>query len=88
MGTRCPPGGGCRTPRGQEAHCTVCHNSFSGVTYFDDHRQEGYCLSPVTRGLIRQDDLWASPEGHEQRRASAERMAKARAGRGKKDEDV
>lgn len=78
-GTRC--GANCRTPTGNMAHCTVCHGTFSGVTYFDEHRRDGWCLNPVAIGLVLDDGLWATPEGHAARAVAAERMAVARAGK-------
>lgn len=29
-----------------QAHCSVCHELFSGVTAFDRHRSRGHCLDP------------------------------------------
>lgn len=83
-GTKCAVD--CPAVKGLEAHCTVCHNTFSGVTYFDAHRSDGYCHNPASLGLQLQDALWATPEGHEARKAASERMATARAGRGKDKE--
>lgn len=31
-----------------QAHCSVCHELFSGVTSFDRHRSGGKCLKPGT----------------------------------------
>ncbi len=31
-----------------QAHCSVCHHLFSGVTAFDRHRSRGKCLDPRT----------------------------------------
>lgn len=32
-------------------HCTVCHTTFSGLTYFDQHRKNDKCVSPESLGL-------------------------------------
>lgn len=34
------------------AHCTTCHNTFSGVTGFDKHRKDGECINPPEVGLV------------------------------------
>lgn len=63
---------------GAWSHCTVCHNTFAGRTMFDDHRYDGWCIDPEALGLTCEGGTWATPEGHEARHASAERLAKAR----------
>lgn len=77
VGTRCTPE--CRTPRGTQAHCSVCHNTMSGVTFFDAHRRDGRCVDPALLGLVEVDGLWFTPEGHESRAVSAARLAALRA---------
>lgn len=78
IGTRCTRGA-CRFPKGSEAHCSVCHQTMSGVSYFDDHRRDGRCVPLTDLGLVEQDGLWTTPEGHASRAASAERLAALRA---------
>ncbi len=41
--------GGCTNTWGglAQAHCSVCHELFSGVTAFDKHRSKGKCLDPA-----------------------------------------
>lgn len=76
LGSKCRPE--CRSPTNSHAHCTVCHNTFSGVTYFDDHRLNGECINPAALGLVKLDGLWASEAGHVQRQELKERLAEAR----------
>lgn len=74
------------------AHCSVCHSTFTGVTYFDDHRVAGTCWgkprlvsgqSSVSHtALVEQDGVFSTVEGHEARLALTEKMAKARAAKG------
>jgi hypothetical protein len=71
----------CRVPTGNQAHCSVCHQSFSGVGFFDAHRRNGTCLDPRDLDLVQMDWLWSSREGHAARAASVDRMAHARATR-------
>lgn len=35
-------------PTPTQAHCTVCHETFGGVTGFDNHRKDGWCHNPAT----------------------------------------
>jgi hypothetical protein len=52
MSKGCPPrwSGGCadrRTTTGTNiSHCTACHETFSGATYFDTHRFYNKCKKP------------------------------------------
>lgn len=39
------------SPKPSQALCTVCHELFSGITNFDDHRKDGWCLAPLSIGL-------------------------------------
>ena len=32
-------------------HCARCHQTFSGVSGFDQHRENGRCLGPAEAGL-------------------------------------
>lgn len=55
------------------AHCSACHETFSGVSTFDEHRKagngRGRCLDPLTildstgkrRMVRRADGVWRSP---------------------------
>jgi hypothetical protein len=54
QGTRCT-GLGCVVPTASQAHCTVCHSTFGGVTGFDKHRKDGWCLNPVTLKMALND---------------------------------
>ena len=36
----------CTAPTPAQAHCGVCHVTFSGVFAFDAHRDNGRCLDP------------------------------------------
>lgn len=49
---------GCRLPTPSQAHCSVCHRTFSGVWGFDQHRKDGKCLDPVTVGFAERDGVW------------------------------
>jgi hypothetical protein len=77
----------CRRPRpaSAESHCSAegCHVSFGGPSFFDRHRRDGECLDPADIGLIEQDGVWTTAEGHAHRAVLAERMAKARNNKGK-----
>lgn len=48
----------CRKPNsgGRQAHCSVCHRTFSGVSGFDDHRKGGRCVLPDD--VTEKDGLW------------------------------
>ncbi|WP_024487196.1 MULTISPECIES: FDXHR family putative zinc-binding protein [Rhodococcus] len=35
------------------AHCSACHNTFTGTTAFDQHRRGGECRTPEASGLVR-----------------------------------
>lgn len=71
------------------AHCSVCHATFTGVSYFDSHRVAGRCwgfpqdpqLTPTWSKLEEVDGVWSSPEGHANREVQNARAAKARTGR-------
>ncbi len=65
IGSRCTPD--CRLPVRSQAHCSVCHRTLSGVTYFDQHRRDGWCVDLPDLGLVEVDGLWSSPAGHAQR---------------------
>lgn len=47
------------------SHCSVCHRTFSGVTYFDIHRSGDECRDPEVIGLVlknRTYAFWGSPD--------------------------
>ncbi len=54
----------CRIPKTKtaESHCTVCHRTFSGPTWFDVHRIGGTCQD--IPGMVEKDGLWATKERH------------------------
>lgn len=79
IGTRCTPT--CRAPRGQQAHCTVCHSTLTGPSTFDRHRVGGERLDLTELGLVNVAGLWSTPEGHEKYAAGAERLRRGRAAR-------
>lgn len=44
------------------AHCTVCHQTYSGIWAFDRHRKDGWCLDPKTLKLAQDfEGVWRSP---------------------------
>ncbi|MFI2663379.1 FDXHR family putative zinc-binding protein [Micromonospora carbonacea] len=51
----------CTQPTPAQAHCSVCHHTFGGVTGFDSHRRDGTCLDPATLGFVQRDGVWRAP---------------------------
>jgi hypothetical protein len=43
------------------AHCGVCHETFSRVSNFDQHRVAGQCVAPESVGLVRKGSVWLMP---------------------------
>lgn len=43
----------CVKPTPSQAHCSVCHITFGGITGFDRHRRDGQCLTPEAIGYTR-----------------------------------
>lgn len=44
------------------AHCSGCHRTFTGVSAFDRHREDGACLDPASLGMVERDGgLWGAP---------------------------
>lgn len=41
-----------RAPSASQAMCSVCHEVFGGITYFDQHRSNGWCINPVDLGFV------------------------------------
>lgn len=61
-----------------QAHCTICHNTFSSVTGFDRHRKAGACLDPRTLGMsLNARNIWRTPMTPEQVEALKARTGKA-----------
>ncbi len=52
---------GCKMPTPSQAHCSVCHRTFSGVWGFDKHRRNGVCLDPAELGMVEAGQVWRSP---------------------------
>lgn len=72
MGSKC--GDTCRHPTQSQAHCSVCHLTFGGVSGFDEHRSDGWCVEPAALGFEERDGIWRWPlreEGFVQRRRLA-----------------
>lgn len=42
----------------RNAHCSVCHKTFSGVRNFDRHRSRGVCITPVQLNLTERRGVW------------------------------
>lgn len=64
--TKCQPD--CITPSPHQAHCTVCHLTFGGVSGFDDHRKDGWCIDPTTLGMTQNErGIWRRPMSDEDR---------------------
>lgn len=59
VGTRCRDT--CRCPSLSQAHCSVCHVTFGGVSLFDDHRKAGECVEPASLGMVERDGIWRRP---------------------------
>lgn len=54
--------GDCVKPTPAQAHCTVCHRTFGGVSNFDKHRRDGWCIDPSTLGMTLNDNgVWRVP---------------------------
>jgi hypothetical protein len=71
-----------------EAHCTACHRHFRNVTGFDDHRRDGECLDPASKGYIRVGHTWGTPEAHSEAVARRWRVKTIRQGqRGRSEDD-
>jgi hypothetical protein len=58
----------CVKPSASQAHCTVCHRTFGGVSGFDKHRRDGRCIDPETLGMRLTDvGVWRFPISDEER---------------------
>ena len=61
-GTLCSKTPTCTSPRTIGYHCTVCHETFGGLSSFDNHRKDGWCLNPATLNLtIDELKVWRMP---------------------------
>lgn len=55
--------------------CRCCGRTFRNLAGFDAHHPDrNGCGDPAAAGLVEQDGLWATPEGHAQRQLLAERL--------------
>lgn len=50
----------CVRPTPMQAHCSVCHVTFSGCWTFDQHRKGGKCLKPTINGMTQKDGIWGN----------------------------
>lgn len=41
-----------RAPSASQCLCSVCHEVFGGITYFDQHRINGWCQNPAEIGMV------------------------------------
>lgn len=72
-GTRCHEVG-CTSvkPTPAQAKCTVCHEVFGGVTLFDRHRNDGWCVNPADLGFHLTDKgVWRMPLTEQDRESLA-----------------
>lgn len=62
-GTLCNRSGCTATrPTPSQAHCTVCHETYGGVSGFDMHRRDGWCLNPKSLGMMTDyHGVWRRP---------------------------
>lgn len=75
--------GSVRWPSGSEALCAACNQCFHSIELFDKHRFRGGCEDPASLGMIVEDNLWSTVEGHVKRREIGERLSKGRKTKGK-----
>lgn len=68
----------CRKPTPAQAHCTVCHETFGGVTMFDRHRVGGRCLPPDQCRMVDRDGVWREQLTAAQK-ASLDRLQRTKA---------
>lgn len=57
----------CHKPTGVAAHCSVCHQTFGSITYFDAHRKSGECIPAwkIKPILIFRNGVWRKPDGRD-----------------------
>jgi len=51
----------CKRPTSSQAHCSMCHRTYSRASVFDLHRRNGECLDPTSIGLVERDQVWRRP---------------------------
>lgn len=81
----------CGQVTGSDCHCAKCHETFRGLTLFDQHQDVDYsrphadsvrCRDPRALGLSQDvSGSWCTPEGLKQREILRGRLATARSGR-------
>lgn len=59
IGSKC--GSDCARPTPAQAHCSVCHTTFGGVSGFDAHRRDGVCADPASLGMECRGEVWRTP---------------------------
>ena len=65
--TQCRPD--CVPPRGRQAHCSICHRTFTTAANFDKHRRGGNCVDPATLGMVTAGrGIWRIPMTDEDRK--------------------
>jgi hypothetical protein len=82
----------CGTPHGAQAHCAICHTTFTGAGLFARHQNVDYsrkpmilCRSPQSLGLIKDaGGAWGTPEGVAKALRSTTTLATARSERRQK----
>lgn len=64
---------------GSRCRCAACKRTFRNLAGFDAHRPDrDGCGDPAKAGLVEQGGIWATPEGHVQTQAFAQRLKSAR----------
>ena len=49
----------CVRPTPSQAHCSVCHLTFTGIRAFDIHRHQGVCLKPfINNQMSERNGVW------------------------------
>jgi hypothetical protein len=76
----------CATVTGADCHCAICHQTFRGMTLFDQHQDVDYTRAPniicrdphESRAVQDTRGVWCTPEGLAERARLTERLATAR----------
>lgn len=79
----------CAAVHGAQCHCSLCHQTFSGLTLFDDHQDVNYhrrppvvCKPPQALGLVQDaEGTWCTPEGLKDRERLRGQLARLRSER-------
>ena len=50
----------CVRPTPAQAHCSLCHVTFSGPWTFDEHRRSGKCARPQINGMTEKRGVWGN----------------------------